>query len=97
MFKVKPRAVVQSQVTGPSSEVGVADRTTGSIPVTGAKVEPIKIQVYELSNGKLVPARPRRGRPRLEDIGQTLTRTKPWAKLGMSQSTWYRRKAEIRR
>lgn len=41
------------------------------------------------------PARkPRRGRPRIEDIDKTLAATRPWEALGMSRRTWYARKKE---
>jgi hypothetical protein len=36
----------------------------------------------------------KRGRPRLEDAKNTLSATKPWDKLGMSERTWYRRQKE---
>jgi hypothetical protein len=36
------------------------------------------------------------GRPRIEDIGRTNEAKKPWLKLGMSRTTWYRRQAEKR-
>ena len=36
------------------------------------------------------------GRPRIEDHNKTLTALKPWAKLGMSERTWYRRQSEKR-
>lgn len=38
--------------------------------------------------------KPKRGRPRLEDRDKTLAARKPWAALGMSESTWRRRQAE---
>ncbi len=38
--------------------------------------------------------KPKRGRPRLEDRHKTLAALKPWAALGMSESTWRRRLAE---
>lgn len=43
------------------------------------------------------PARervPKRGRPRIEDRAKTLQATKPWVAAGMSERTWYRRRAE---
>jgi hypothetical protein len=36
----------------------------------------------------------KRGRPRIEDRDKTLNATKPWAALGMSRRTWYRRRGE---
>jgi hypothetical protein len=39
---------------------------------------------------------PKKGRPRIEDRGQTIEAKKPWLKLGMSRRTWYRRQAEQR-
>jgi hypothetical protein len=41
--------------------------------------------------------RTRKGRPRLENIDRTFEAGKPWAALGMSRRTWYRRKAEKRK
>lgn len=38
-----------------------------------------------------------KGRPRLEDVGKTLKATRPWEKLGMSERTWHRRRAELKR
>ena len=37
------------------------------------------------------------GRPRLEDSTKTLRATKPWEGLGMSRTTWFRRRAEKRK
>jgi len=37
------------------------------------------------------------GRPRIEDRADTNEAEKPWLKLGMSRSTWYRRQAEQRK
>ena len=34
------------------------------------------------------------GRPRLGEDDKTLKKTQPWKALGMSQRTWYRRRAE---
>lgn len=34
------------------------------------------------------------GRPRIEDKNKTLKALKPWATLGMSERTWFRRRAE---
>ena len=34
------------------------------------------------------------GRPRIEDKGQSFEATKPWLALGMSRTTWYRRRKE---
>ena len=39
---------------------------------------------------------PKKGRPRIEDIGKSIEATKPWLKLKMSRTTWYRREAEKR-
>ena len=36
------------------------------------------------------------GRPRIEDRAGTNEAKKPWLKLGMSRTTWYRRQAEKR-
>jgi hypothetical protein len=36
------------------------------------------------------------GRPRIEDRANTIEAKKPWLKLGMSRTTWYRRQAEKR-
>ncbi len=41
--------------------------------------------------------KPKRGPPRIEDRGKTLTATKPWGAAGMSRATWYRRQAENRK
>jgi hypothetical protein len=38
----------------------------------------------------------KRGRPRIEEIGQTISDLRPWEALGMSRATWYRRKKEKR-
>jgi hypothetical protein len=40
---------------------------------------------------------PKKGRPRIDERGETIAATKPWLKLGMSRSTWDRRQAEIRK
>jgi hypothetical protein len=45
------------------------------------------------SSPKPKPAEPvKRGRPRIGEV-----RDKPWLRLGMSERTWYRRKAEERK
>lgn len=46
---------------------------------------------------KMIVANASGGRPRLEDRDKTLKATKPWAALGMSERTWYRRQAEKRK
>jgi hypothetical protein len=42
------------------------------------------------------PAKPKRGRPRIEDRKKTLAALRPWIALGMSRATWYARQAEQR-
>lgn len=44
-------------------------------------------------------AKPRRGRPRLEEAASTLTALKPWEKTTppMSRATWYKRQKGVRR
>lgn len=42
----------------------------------------------------LAGTKSKRGRPRIEDRAKTLRATEPWADLGMSRRTWYRRQAE---
>lgn len=42
------------------------------------------------------PRETKRGRPRIEDVAKTLQATKPWVAAGMSERTWYRRRAEKR-
>jgi len=42
------------------------------------------------------PRETKRGRPRIEDKAKTLQATKPWESAGMSERTWYRRRAEKR-
>lgn len=37
---------------------------------------------------------PKKGRPRIEDIGKSIEASKPWLALKMSRSTWYRRQRE---
>ena len=39
---------------------------------------------------------PKKGRPRIEDRAKTNEAKKPWLKLKMSRTTWYRREAEKR-
>jgi hypothetical protein len=39
------------------------------------------------------PAKGHGGRPRIGEEDKTLRARKPWQKLGMSQRTWYRRRA----
>jgi hypothetical protein len=39
----------------------------------------------------------RKGRPRIEDAGNTIEARKPWLELKMSRRTWYARQAEKRR
>jgi hypothetical protein len=41
-------------------------------------------------------AKPKRGRPMIEERDKTLTATKPWLALGMSRSSWYLRQAKDR-
>jgi hypothetical protein len=41
-------------------------------------------------------AKKRTGRPRIEERHKTNEARKPWASLGMSKRTWYRRQAERR-
>lgn len=40
------------------------------------------------------PRLPKRGRPLAKDKAKTLAATEPWADLGMSRRTYFRRKAE---
>lgn len=40
------------------------------------------------------PSEAKKGRPRIEVAHKTLAATKPWAALGMSERTWFRRQAE---
>lgn len=40
---------------------------------------------------------PRRGRPRVEDRGKTLSDRKPWLAEGMSRATFYRRQKAARK
>ena len=42
------------------------------------------------------PAKPPRGRPRLEDQAAAQESVKPWQKLRMSRRTYFRREAERR-
>ena len=46
--------------------------------------------------GRRGPAPGTGGRPRIGDSHKTLKATKPWAALGMSERTWYRRQREKR-
>lgn len=39
-------------------------------------------------------AKPKVGRPRIEDRGKTLTDLKPWAAAGISRASWYRRQVK---
>ena len=39
---------------------------------------------------------PRKGRPRIEDKGQSFEATKPWLAKGMSRRTWYARRKEAK-
>ena len=41
-------------------------------------------------------AKPKSGRPRIEDKGKTLSDSKPWLALGMSRSSWYLRRKDGR-
>ncbi len=43
---------------------------------------------------KQAPAKPKVGRPRVEDRGKTLTALQPWVTAKMSRATWYRRQAK---
>lgn len=38
----------------------------------------------------------KRGRPRIEDKGTTLSDTKPWVALGMCRRTWEKRQREAK-
>ena len=56
----------------------------------------ISSQVSKSKKSKfMLGKKAKRGRPRIGDGGKTLKTTKPWEKLGMSQSTWDRRRREI--
>lgn len=71
------------------SMVGRAHRCVTKIAAgTGpATTEVSSVQAASLHKVK-------KGRPRLEDRDKTLKATKPWFDRGMSERTWYRRKAE---
>lgn len=52
---------------------------------------------YNLSPDLSAPqsiAKPKRGRPRIEDKDKTLTAIQPWKALGMSRRTWEKRRKE---
>jgi hypothetical protein len=40
------------------------------------------------------PRAQKRGRPRIEEMADTIEAAKPWIALGMSRRTWYRRQRE---
>lgn len=68
-------------------------RTDGSGKASAALPEG-PTQITQIKRGAGVapgPSGTKRGRPR---IGET--RDKPWVAAGMSRSTWYRRKAELK-
>jgi hypothetical protein len=56
-----------------------------------AKSSPVNIEADSLVQSI---AKPKRGRPRIEDKGKTLTATQPWKALGMSRRTWEKRRKE---
>lgn len=53
-------------------------------PVTGANPK---------ARADEIPARPKTGRPRIEDRGKTIEALKPWVVAGMSRRSWYRRRS----
>lgn len=71
--------------------VGVAPGPRETNPRAEAK--PLTTTVGGRTAG-LIPAtgaKPKVGRPRIEDRDKTLAALKPWCALGMSESTWRRR------
>lgn len=75
----------------------IETRTTGKQD----QVAPVSEGQTIVADGssRVISDKPRRGpkkgtggRPRVGDVKDILSHTKPWVALGMSQSTWYRRK-----
>ena len=97
--RVAPRIPAPSrgaQAASALSGAGVAPgpRETKSKPVVAQQVER-PICNREVSGSIPLPGtKPKRGPPRIEDRGNTLTATKPWEALNMSRRSWYRRQAE---
>ena len=55
---------------------------------------PQKAELFPAPNsGKLI-AKPKRGRPLIEEKANTLAALKPWEALGMSRRSWYRRQSK---
>lgn len=80
----------------PRAGVAPGPRETNR-PVVAQQVER-PICNREVSGSTPLPGTKRkRGPPRIEDRAKTLTATEPWADLGMSRRTWYRRQAEKRK
>ena len=69
---------------------------TKPCPIIQAKAKPERETGHAagvvIPSGK--PLVSRLGRPRIEDRSKTFAATKPWEKLGMSERSWYRRRAK---
>lgn len=62
----------------------------------GQRVTIENLSAEPLTVTQTISCKIRIGRPRIEVAHKTLAATKPWAALGMSERTWFRRQAEKR-
>ena len=66
-------------------------KTESLAPKPKTKPAPVSIEADSLVHPI---AEPKRGRPRIEDKGKTLTAIQPWKALGMSRRTWEKRRKD---
>jgi len=66
-------------------------KTESLAPKPKAKSAPVNIEADTLAQSI---AKPKRGRPRIEERDKTLTAIQPWKALGMSRRTWEKRRKE---
>jgi hypothetical protein len=94
-FAAKPAKSSRGSTEGRASPDACGSNHTGMKPVS--KTAP-KAGVSTNPTAGIKPGpcetKPKVGRPRIEDKDKTLAALKPWAVLGMSESTWRRRQAE---
>lgn len=92
----------------PIAELSKATKPLAAVRTTGKQdqVAPVSEVQTIVAGGssRVIADKPSRGpkkgtggRPRIGEGKDTLSHTKPWAALGMSQSTWYRRKRNEKR
>jgi hypothetical protein len=73
------------------AEASVAHRPKSSVAPQVKAMAP-KPSAPNPATGSPTEVKAKRGRPRIEDKGKTLSDAKPWVAAGMSRSSWYLRR-----